>query len=154
MPLYKTDTIAAIATPPGRGGVGIVRVSGPLVKSIAVEITNQDLKPRYSHYCKLYDAKGDVLDEGIAILFPGPHSFTVEDVLELQGHGGPVILDCILQRLNQLGTRLARPGEFSERAFLNDKMDLSQAGVTRSCDCSHRQQRTSQIYPFFLKKYQ
>lgn len=121
------DTICAIATPPGRGGVGIVRVSGRLAASIAEAITQQLLSPRHAWYGDFLDDQGQVLDQGIALFFPGPHSFTGEDVFELQGHGGPVILDLLLQRVMALGARLARPGEFSERAFLNDKMDLAQA---------------------------
>jgi len=124
---FTADTIAAIATPTGRGGVGIVRVSGPAARDIAREVLKQELKPRYAHYGPFYDSKGETLDEGICLFFPGPNSFTGEDVLELQGHGGPVILDCLLKRLTDLGVRLARPGEFSERAFLNDKLDLAQA---------------------------
>jgi tRNA modification GTPase len=121
------ETIAAIATAQGRGGVGIVRISGPLAAAAALAITGRKLKPRYAHYGPFKDGTGQVLDEGIALFFPGPNSFTGEDVLELQGHGGPVVLDMLLQRCLQLGSRLARPGEFSERAFLNDKLDLAQA---------------------------
>ncbi len=126
-PIAATDTIAAVATAPGKGGVGIIRVSGPKVGAIAEAITTQPLQPRTAHYGGFIDAGGDAIDEGIALLFPGPYSFTGEDVLELQGHGGPIILDCLLKRVMELGARLARPGEFSERAFLNDKMDLAQA---------------------------
>ena len=126
MPL-NTETIAAVATAQGRGGVGIVRVSGPLAQSIALAVSGRELKPRYAHYGPFNDADGQVLDQGLALYFPGPHSFTGEDVLELQGHGGPVVLDLLLRRCVQLGARLARPGEFSERAFLNDKLDLAQA---------------------------
>lgn len=122
-----TDTICAIATPPGRGGVGIIRVSGSLATDIASAVVQRPLTPRYAHYGPFYDASGAVLDEGIALFFPNPHSFTGEDVLELQGHGGPIILDLLLQAVVQAGARLARPGEFSERAFLNDKLDLAQA---------------------------
>ncbi len=121
------DTIAAIATAQGRGGVGIVRVSGPLARAIAVQLGQAEPKPRHAHYLAWHDAQGDVIDEGLLLFFPGPHSFTGEDVLELQGHGGPVVLDLLLQRCVELGARLARPGEFSERAFLNDKLDLAQA---------------------------
>lgn len=121
------DTIAAIATAPGRGGVGIVRVSGPKASTVAHAIVQQPLQPRYAHYCPFYSATHEVLDQGIALFFPGPNSFTGEDVLELQGHGGPIILDLLLREISQLGVRLARPGEFSERAFLNDKLDLAQA---------------------------
>ncbi len=123
----STETIAAVATAQGRGGVGIVRVSGPLAHSIALAVSGRELKPRYAHYGPFNDADGQVLDQGLALYFPGPHSFTGEDVLELQGHGGPVVLDLLLRRCVQLGARLARPGEFSERAFLNDKLDLAQA---------------------------
>ncbi|MBX9912638.1 MAG: tRNA uridine-5-carboxymethylaminomethyl(34) synthesis GTPase MnmE [Pseudomonadaceae bacterium] len=123
----STETIAAVATAQGRGGVGIVRVSGPLAQSIAMAVSGRELKPRYAHYGPFSDADGQVLDQGLALYFPGPHSFTGEDVLELQGHGGPVVLDLLLRRCVQLGARLARPGEFSERAFLNDKLDLAQA---------------------------
>lgn len=121
------ETIAAIATAQGRGGVGIVRVSGPLASAAAQAITARTLAPRYAHYGAFRDGEDEVIDEGIALYFPGPNSFTGEDVLELQGHGGPVVLDMLLQRCVQLGCRLARPGEFSERAFLNDKLDLAQA---------------------------
>ncbi len=121
------DTIAAIATPPGRGGIGIVRVSGPKAGEIAAAVTGRTLKPRYAHYGPFYGEAGEVLDQGIALYFPGPHSFTGEDVLELQGHGGPVVLQWLLERVVALGARLAEPGEFSRRAFLNDKLDLTQA---------------------------
>jgi tRNA modification GTPase len=121
------ETIAAIATAQGRGGVGIVRVSGPLASSAAQAIIGREPTPRYAHYGPFNDDAGQVIDEGLALYFPGPNSFTGEDVLELQGHGGPIVMDMLLQRCLQLGSRLARPGEFSERAFLNDKLDLAQA---------------------------
>lgn len=121
------ETIVAIATAPGRGGVGIVRVSGGDTLSIAKAVLGFEPKPRFAHYGPFIDHNDHVLDEGIALFFPNPHSFTGEDVLELQGHGGPVVLDLIMQRCIALGARAARPGEFSERAFLNDKMDLAQA---------------------------
>ena len=121
------ETIAAVATAQGRGGVGIVRISGPLASVAAKAFSERELKPRYAHYGPFYGENREVLDEGIALYFPGPNSFTGEDVLELQGHGGPIVLDMLLQRCIQLGCRLARPGEFSERAFLNDKLDLAQA---------------------------
>ncbi|MFI8482224.1 tRNA uridine-5-carboxymethylaminomethyl(34) synthesis GTPase MnmE [Pseudomonas sp. NPDC078700] len=121
------ETIAAVATAQGRGGVGIVRVSGPLAGAMAQAFCQRVLKPRYAHYGPFYSDAETVLDEGLALYFPGPNSFTGEDVLELQGHGGPVVLDLLLRRCVQLGARLARPGEFSERAFLNDKLDLAQA---------------------------
>jgi tRNA modification GTPase len=121
------ETIAAVATAQGRGGVGIVRVSGPLAGTLAQAICQRELQPRYAHYGPFFADAKQVLDEGLALYFPGPNSFTGEDVLELQGHGGPVVLDLLLRRCVQLGARLARPGEFSERAFLNDKLDLAQA---------------------------
>ncbi len=126
-----TDTIAAIATPTGKGGVGIIRLSGPNALSISNKIHFSELKPRYAHFCSFYQNKEkdniNLLDEGLALYFKGPYSFTGEDVVELQGHGGPVILDALLEACIQAGARLARPGEFSERAFLNDKLDLAQA---------------------------
>jgi len=122
-----SDTIAAIATAPGRGGVGIVRVSGPASARIAEQVLGQCPAPRYARYGDFHDQDGALLDTGIALYFPGPNSFTGEDVLELQGHGGPVILDLLLKAVLACGGRLARPGEFSERAFLNDKLDLAQA---------------------------
>ncbi|GLQ32910.1 tRNA uridine-5-carboxymethylaminomethyl(34) synthesis GTPase MnmE [Litoribrevibacter albus] len=125
--LYTEDTIAAQATAPGRGGVGIIRISGPKAKALSEQLTQKELKPRYAHYGPFYSIEGQQIDEGIALFFPGPNSFTGEDVLELQGHGGPVILDMLLSTIVNSGVRMANPGEFSERAFLNDKMDLTQA---------------------------
>lgn len=122
-----SDTIAAIATAPGRGGVGIIRVSGPLAPHVGRQIARQDLTPRHAHFSGLHNASGQPIDEGLVLLFAGPHSFTGEDIVEFQAHGGPVILDMLLQRCCELGARPARPGEFSERAFLNGKIDLSQA---------------------------
>lgn len=127
MKLQDQDTIAAVATPPGRGGVGIVRVSGPRAAAIAEAILGFVPKPRYAHYGPFRDGDGEQLDEGLALFFPNPHSFTGEDVLELQGHGGPVVMDLLLSAVIRQGARLARPGEFTERAFLNDKIDLVQA---------------------------
>ena len=123
----RQDTIVAQATPPGRGGVGIIRLSGPQALSIAEQLLGFSPKPRHAHYTPFLGKGEQVLDQGIALYFPNPHSFTGEDVVELQGHGGPVIIDLLLQRSIELGARLARPGEFSERAFLNDKLDLAQA---------------------------
>ncbi len=126
--LYSTGTIAAIATAPGRGGVGIIRISGPNALSIGEKISQRRLTPRYAHYGNFIDPNThDVLDQGISLFFPNPHSFTGEDVVELHGHGGPVVLDQLLRVITHAGATLAKPGEFSERAFLNDKMDLTQA---------------------------
>lgn len=137
-PLYRQDTIAALATPPGRGGVGIVRVSGPTAAAVAQAVLGHQPTPRYAHYGP-FQGEASVIDEGIALYFPGPNSFTGEDVLELQGHGGPVLMDMLLERCVQLGARLARPGEFSERAFLNDKLDLAQAeAIADLIDASSR----------------
>ncbi|MCA6062171.1 tRNA uridine-5-carboxymethylaminomethyl(34) synthesis GTPase MnmE [Thalassolituus marinus] len=134
------DTITAIATAPGRGGVGIVRVSGSKAMAIAQAVLGFEPKPRYAHYGPFKATDGTVLDEGIALFFPNPNSFTGEDVLELQGHGGPVVLDLLLKEVVAMGCRLARPGEFSERAFLNDKMDLAQAeAIADLIDCASEQ---------------
>lgn len=124
--MAASDTIAAIATPPGKGGVGIIRLSGPAAVNIAKQLTSKSLKPRHATFSEFAD-DGRVIDEGVAIYFKAPHSFTGEDVVELQGHGGPIIMDQLLQAVLRLGGRMARPGEFSERAFLNDKLDLTQA---------------------------
>ncbi|MDG4606224.1 MAG: tRNA uridine-5-carboxymethylaminomethyl(34) synthesis GTPase MnmE [Candidatus Contendobacter sp.] len=121
------DTIAAIATPPGRGGIGVIRVSGSLSAAIAKAVCGSLPMARQATFRRFRTGDGALLDEGIALYFPAPHSFTGEDVLELQGHGGPVVLDLLLARVLELGARPARPGEFSERAFLNDKLDLAQA---------------------------
>lgn len=121
------DTIAAIATPPGNGGVGIIRISGPAVADIAGKIAGKLPEPRYAQYGRFRDGAGGIIDSGIVLYFPGPASFTGEDTLELQGHGGSVVLDMLLRRVLELGARLANPGEFSQRAFLNNKIDLAQA---------------------------
>lgn len=123
------ETIVAQATPSGRGGVGVIRVSGPQAAAVAEQLLGHVPKVRYASYLPFYDADHSILDQGIALYFQAPHSFTGEDVLELQGHGGPVVMDMLLRRITalDLGIRLARPGEFSERAFLNDKIDLAQA---------------------------
>jgi tRNA modification GTPase len=123
----QQDTIVARATPAGRGGVGIIRISGAAAGDIAVALLGRLPKPRYATYSGFRDTDGTSLDSGIALWFPGPHSFTGEDVLEIQGHGGAVVMDLLLERITALGARLAEPGEFSKRAFLNDKIDLTQA---------------------------
>lgn len=122
------ETIVAQATPIGRGGVGILRVSGPLASQVAEAVLGKTLAPRIANYLPFKDEDGTVLDQGIALFFKAPNSFTGEDVLELQGHGGQIILDLLLQRILKVsGVRIARAGEFSEQAFLNDKLDLAQA---------------------------
>ena len=123
----NVDTIAAVATAQGRGGVGVVRISGRDVQALAKAILGNLPKPRHATFGNFQNEKGDVLDRGIALYFPAPHSYTGEEVLELQGHGGPAVLQLLLQRCLDLGARLAQPGEFTRRAFLNDKLDLAQA---------------------------
>lgn len=123
----ETDTIVAIATPPGRGGVGIVRVSGSKVRTIAKAVAGACPAPRHAAYRRFVDGQGEMIDEGIALFFAAPSSFTGEDVLELHGHGGPRVMDLLLRRALELGARQAGPGEFSLRAFLNDRLDLVQA---------------------------
>ncbi len=123
----QSDTIAAVATPPGRGGVGIIRLSGPRAPEIAEQVAGPLPAPRLAELRVFRDADGSRIDEGLLLYFPAPHSFTGEQVVELHAHGGPVVLDMLLARLLALGARAARPGEFSERAFLNDKLDLAQA---------------------------
>ncbi|OSN09658.1 tRNA modification GTPase [Lonsdalea britannica] len=145
--MSHTDTIVAQATPPGRGGVGILRISGSAASAVAQAILGKLPRPRYADYLPFRDADGSVLDQGIALWFPNPNSFTGEDVLELQGHGGPVILDLLLKRILTLpGVRIARPGEFSERAFLNDKLDLAQAeAIADLIDASSEQAARSAV---------
>ena len=125
--MHDTDTIAAVSTPPGRGGIGIVRVSGPATAAIAEALIGHLPPHRTADYCAFRDHTDTVIDRGVALYFPAPASFTGEDVLELQGHGGPVVMDMLLAATLERGARAARPGEFSERAFLNGRMDLSQA---------------------------
>ncbi len=122
-----TDTIVAIASGAAAGGVGMLRVSGPQALRIAIALGCPSLQPRHAHYARFRDAAGEVIDDGIALYFPNPRSFTGEDVVELQGHGSPVVLRQLLARCIELGARQARAGEFSERAFLNGKLDLAQA---------------------------
>ena len=121
------ETIAAIATAPGPGGIGIIRLSGQNARTIAETITASILRARHAHFCRFASSEGAVLDSGIALFFPTPHSFTGEDVVELQAHGGPIILDLILREVCNQGARQALPGEFSQRAYLNNKIDLAQA---------------------------
>ncbi|HHW7449336.1 tRNA uridine-5-carboxymethylaminomethyl(34) synthesis GTPase MnmE [Pasteurella multocida subsp. multocida] len=141
------ETIVAQATAPGCGGIGILRVSGPKAVEVAHAVLGKCPKPRMADYLPFKDSDGNVLDQGIALYFKAPHSFTGEDVLELQGHGGQVVLDLLLKRILQLeGLRLARPGEFSEQAFLNDKLDLAQAeAIADLIDASSEQAARSAL---------
>lgn len=127
MPSPSVDTIAAIATAQGHSGVGVIRISGHGITAVANGILGKLPAARHATYGNFLDEKGDVLDQGIALFFPAPHSYTGDDVLELQGHGGPAVLQMLLNRCLGLGARLAQPGEFTRRAFLNDKLDLAQA---------------------------
>src|SRR6476660_9256805 len=132
---HDSTPIAAIATAPGRGGIGVVRLSGKNIDTVARAVCRlpegRALTPRHATYLDFTQADGSVIDQGLAIWFRAPHSYTGEDVLELQGHGGPVVLQMLLQRCleagQEIGLRLAQPGEFTQRAFLNDKLDLAQA---------------------------
>jgi tRNA modification GTPase len=123
----KPENIVAIATAHGRGSIGVVRVSGGDLAQFAASLTGRTLEPRYATLCPFLDGEGEPIDEGIALYFPAPHSYTGEDVLEFQGHGGTAVMQLLLKRCLDLGARMARPGEFTERAYLNDKMDLAQA---------------------------
>lgn len=125
--MSRNDIIAAIATAPGRAGIGVVRISGPHLAELCGRIVSRRLPPRRAVLAEFLDAQGGVIDYGIALYFPAPHSYTGEDVLELQGHGGPMVLQLLLKRCLELGARLAEPGEFTRRAYLNDKLDLAQA---------------------------
>lgn len=125
--MSENDTIAAIATAPGLSGIGVVRVSGPRLDPIVRGLVGKSLRPRQAVLSEFCDAQGEVIDQGLALFFPAPHSYTGEDVLELQGHGGPIVLQQLLKRCLELGARTARPGEFTQRAYLNDKLDLAQA---------------------------
>jgi tRNA modification GTPase len=125
--MTRIDTIVAQATPPGRGGVGIVRVSGPKVPEIAAVVVGELPPARFATFARFLDARREPIDAGLALFFPAPHSYTGEHVLELQAHGGPLVLEALVERVLELGARRAQPGEFTQRAFLNDKLDLAQA---------------------------
>ncbi|NOT88056.1 MAG: tRNA uridine-5-carboxymethylaminomethyl(34) synthesis GTPase MnmE [Lysobacter sp.] len=125
--MQTQDTIAAVATAAGAGGVGVVRMSGARARAIAEAVCGTGLKPRHAHYARFHDERGETLDDGIALYFKAPASYTGEDVVELQAHGSPAVLQLLLARCCALGARMARAGEFSERAFLNGKLDLAQA---------------------------
>ena len=125
--MTRTETIVAAATPPGRGGVGIVRLSGPKVPEIAAVMLGELPQPRYATFARFLDARGEPIDAGLALFFPAPASYTGEHVLELHGHGGPLVIEALVTRALELGARRAQAGEFTQRAFLNDKLDLAQA---------------------------
>ena len=136
----RPESIAAIATAPGRGGIGVVRVSGYGLSPLSLALTGRNLTPRFATYTNFLSSNGEILDQGIALFFEAPHSYTGEEVLEFQGHGGPAVLQSILQRCLELGARQAQPGEFTQRAFLNDKIDLAQAeGVADLIDATTQQ---------------
>src|SRR5437762_4396224 len=140
------DTIAAIATPIGRGGIGVVRVSGPKVREIAQALTGRLPKARNVSLCLIKDARGERIDEGIVLYFPAPHSYTGEDVVELHGHGGPVVVQALLGACLDAGARLAEPGEFTRRAFLEGKLDLAQAeAVADLIDAASREAARSAL---------
>ena len=142
----RQTTIVALATPPGKGGVAIVRVSGPGCRQIAQSILGKSIKPRFAHYLPFFSLDGQQLDQGIALFFEGPNSFTGEDVLEFQGHGGPVVMDLLIENILKCDAQLAKPGEFSERAFFNDKMDLTQAeAIADLIDSGSRQAAMSAL---------
>ena len=125
--IRKSDTICALATAYGQSGIGVIRVTGPLSKSISKKILHQDLEPRYAYYGSFFDNDNNLIDKGVAIAFPGPNSYTGEDVVEFQGHGGVSVIRKLLETIISLDVRVAEPGEFTKRAFLNGKMDLVQA---------------------------
>ena len=125
--MQSNDVIAAIATPPGRGGIGIVRISGQNLEEITRQLLGDLPKPRYASFKCFLDQNHQIIDQGIAIFYAAPYSYTGEDVLELHGHGGPAVVNLLLKRCIELGARLAEPGEFTLRAFLNNKIDLVQA---------------------------
>jgi tRNA modification GTPase len=125
--MTRTETIVAAATPPGRGGIGIVRLSGPKVPEIAAVMLGELPRPRQATFARFLDARGEPIDAGLALFFPAPASYTGEHVLELHGHGGPLVIEALVTRVLELGARRAQAGEFTQRAFLNDKLDLAQA---------------------------
>ena len=125
--MAANDLIAAIATAPGRSGIGVIRLSGPGLSPVVEQIIGRLPSPRRATLADFRDCRGAAIDQGLALYFPGPHSYTGEDMLELQGHGGPVVLQLLLRRCVELGARIAEPGEFTKRAYLNNKLDLAQA---------------------------
>ncbi|RMH18293.1 MAG: tRNA uridine-5-carboxymethylaminomethyl(34) synthesis GTPase MnmE [Gammaproteobacteria bacterium] len=146
--MTSTDTIAAIATPAGRGGIGVIRVSGPAASSLCEQVTGKSIPPRKAHYGHFFSSDGCIIDTGITLFFNSPNSFTGEDVVEFQAHGGPVVLDMLMERiLKEDHVRSARPGEFTERAFLNNKIDLLQAeAIADLIESSSRQSARAAIH--------
>ena len=146
MPSFNSDPIAAIATAPGRGGIGVVRISCPEPEPFVQALIGRPMTARHATYARFLNGNGEALDDGIALWFPAPHSFTGEHVIELQGHGGPQVLQLVLERCLELGARLAQPGEFSRRAFLNGKLDLAQAeAIADLIDAGSRQAARSAV---------
>lgn len=146
MPSFNSDPIAAIATAHGRGGIGVVRISCSEPEPFVRGLVGRPLKPRHASYTRFLNGDGEALDDGIVLWFPAPHSFTGEHVIELQGHGGPQVLQLVLERCVELGARLAQPGEFSRRAFLNGKLDLAQAeAIADLIDAGSRQAARSAV---------
>lgn len=142
----SSDTIAALATPAGRGGIGVIRLSGPKVPQISARIAGRLLPPRLACLCAFRDARGEKIDEGIALYYPAPNSYTGEAVLELQGHGGPIVLQAVLDACLEAGARIAEPGEFTRRAFLQGKLDLAQAeAVADLIDAASREAARSAL---------
>src|SRR5690242_11526568 len=138
--MTRTDTIVAAATPPGRGSVGIVRISGPKTPEIAAVMLGELPPPRRASFVRFLDQRQQPIDAGMALFFPSPHSYTGEHVLELHGHGGPVVLESVVARVVELGARRAHPGEFTQRAFINNKVDLAQAeAIADLIDAGSRQ---------------
>jgi len=146
MPSFNADPIVAIATAPGRGGIGVVRISCPEPAPFVLGLVGRTLTARHATYARFLNGEGESLDDGIALWFPAPYSFTGEHVIELQGHGGPQVLQLVLERCLELGARLAQPGEFSRRAFLNGKLDLAQAeAIADLIDAGSRQAARSAV---------
>src|SRR5947207_3114013 len=145
--MRRSDTIVAAATPPGRGGVGIVRISGPKVPELAAVMLGELPKARHATFARFLDAQQDAIDAGLALFFPAPHSYTGEHVLELHGHGGPLVVEAVVARVVELGARRAQAGEFTQRAFLNDKVDLAQAeAIADLIDAGSREAARERIH--------
>ena len=154
--MTESDIIAAVSTAPGRGGIGVVRISGPQLELFLRGVVSRPLAPRSATLADFVDAQGSAIDRGIALYFPAPHSYTGEDVLELHGHGGPVVLQLLLKRCLELGARPAQPGEFTRRAFLNDKkihvsnVDAFEKSLFVTGFASERQSQKDVIFKRFV----